>query len=130
MDFGLGFMFDAGPYGFSVLIAGARLGVRFELHLITQWGPPKRDPWKPHISPSFRWAHQKGSPNRAPPEAPRRSPDQSKIATLTRLALFAAPGQPRSGGPFRGPFFFTLKRHAGKLGSQEAPFWGFPFGAI
>ena len=53
MDFGLGFMFDAGPYGFSVLIAGARLGVRFELHLITQWGPPKRDPWKPHISLFF-----------------------------------------------------------------------------
>ena len=110
MDFGLGFMFDAGPYGFSVLIAGARLGVRFELHLITQWGPPMRDPWKPHISPSLRRAHQKGSPNRAPPEALRRCPDQSKIATLTRLALFAAPGQPRSGGPFRTTLLFTPKR--------------------
>ena len=113
-----------------MLIAGSRLGLPFGLHLITQWGPPQRALLETHISPCLRRAHQKGSPKEAPPEALLGPPDQSKITTLTRLALFAAPGQPRSGGPFRGTLFFTLKRHAGKLGSQEAPFWGFPFGAI
>ena len=130
MDFGLGFMFDAGPYGFSVLIARARLGVRFELHLITQWGPPKRALLETHISPSFRWAHQKGSPKEAPPEALLGPPDQSKKTTLTRLALFAGPGQAQSGGPFGTPLFCALTRTSWKMGFREASFWGSHLGAI
>ena len=130
MDFGLGFMFDAGPYGFSVLIAGARLGVRFELHLITQWGPPQRALLETHISPCLRRAHQKGSPKEAPPEALLGPPDQSKITTLTRLALFAGPGQAQSGGPFGTPLFCALTRTSWKMGFREASFWGSHLGAI
>ena len=130
MDFGLGFMFDAGPYGFSVLIAGSRLGLPFGLHLITQWGPPKRALLETHISPCLRRAHQKGSPKEAPPETLLGPPDQSKITTLTRLALFAGPGQAQSGGPFRTPLFCTLTRTSWKIGFREAFFWGSHLGAI
>ena len=90
--------------------------------------PPKRFVWESHISLFLRGVHQKGSPNGASPEARRWSPDQSKIATLTRLSPFADPGQLRPGGPFQTPGFDHFERPCTKLGSQDVPFSGSSLG--
>ena len=111
-------------------ICRSLLRVPFGLHLITQGDPLKRALWETHFSTSLRWARQKGSPKQAPPEALRRTPDQSKISTLTRLALFAGFGQPRSGGPSGAPFFFTLRRISLKVRFREELFSGSHLGAI
>ena len=91
-------------------LGGTSLGIQFGLHLIRQRVPKKRGLWETHISHVASGPHQKGVSKGPSLEARTGPPEQCQNATLTRLALFAGPGQAPAWGSIWGPSFLALKR--------------------
>ena len=127
MDFGLGFMFDAGPYGFSVLIAGARLGVRFELHLITQWGPPKRDPLETPYFTFLSLGPSKGVPKQSSSRGPAPEPRSVENCNTHAFGAVRGPWPAPLWGSISGHPFFHSETPCREIGIARSALLGVPF---
>ena len=75
-----------------------------------------------------------GSSKRVPKQSSSRGPApvprSVKNCNTHAFGAVRGPWPAPLWGPFRTTLLFTPKRPARKLGSREAPFWGFPLGAI